>query len=150
MVFRSSERQENETRRAGLGFISYTGPCCVTNVSTQFLCFEECRNGPFFVGSLEFFPTKLFPSMVAAARERPLGNHVDQNLTKRFFNGACIFSHLFFAVTVACIAGAERQGERWKMEEGIGERRKETPLLVPFAFLSKSKTSNNYMDDLQS
>ena len=88
--------------------------------------------------------------MVAAARERPLGNHVDQNLTKRFFNGACIFSHLFFAVTVACIAGAERQGERWKMEEGIGERRKETPLLVPFAFLSKSKTSNNYMDDLQS
>lgn len=88
--------------------------------------------------------------MVAAARERPLGNHVDQNLTKRFFNGACIFSHLFFTVTVACIAGAERQGERWKMEDGIGERRKETPLLVPFAFLSKSKTSNNYMDNLQS
>ena len=141
---------ENETRRAGLGFISYTVTCCVTHASTQFLCFEECGNGPFFVGSLDFFFTKLLPSMVAAAREGPLGNHVDQNPTKRFLTALAFFSHLFFAVTVACLAGAESGGERWKMEEGIGERRKETPLLVPFAFLSKSKTSNNYMDDLQS
>ena len=88
--------------------------------------------------------------MVAVAREGPLGNHVDQNLTKRFLTALAFFSHLFFAVTVACLAGAESEGERWKMEEGIGERRKETPLLVPFAFLSKSKTSNNSINDLQS
>ena len=121
MVFRSSERQENETRRAGLGFISYTGPCCVTNVSTQFLCFEECRNGPFFVGSLEFFLTKLFPSMVAAARERPLGNHVDQNLTKRFFNGACIFFPL--VLCRHCSLHSRGRKARGKMENGRRNRR---------------------------
>jgi len=82
--------------------------------------------------------TEPFPSMVAAGREGPLGNHVDQNLTKRLFNGACIFPHLFFAVTVACLAGIERGGERRKMEEGIGERRKETPLLVRFVILFSS------------
>ena len=79
------------------------------------------------------FFTEPFPSMVAAGREGPLGNHVDQNLAKRLFNGACIFLHLFFAVTVACLAGVERGGERRK--EGIGERRKETPLLVRFVIL---------------
>lgn len=121
MVFLSSERQENETRRAGLGFISYTGPCCVTNVSTQFLCFEECRNGPFFVGSLEFFLTKLFPSMVAAARERPLGNHVDQNLTKRFFNGACIFFPL--VLCRHCSLHSRRRKGRGKVENGRRNRR---------------------------
>ena len=121
MVFRSSERQENETRRAGLGFISYTGPCCVTNVSTQFLCFEECRNGPFFVGSLEFFLTKLFPSMVAAARERPLGNHVDQNLTKRFFNGACIFFPL--VLCRHCSLHSRGRKARGKVENGRRNRR---------------------------
>ena len=121
MVFRSSERQENETRRAGLGFISYTGPCCVTNVSTQFLCFEECGNGPFFVGSLEFFLTKLFPSMVAAARERPLGNHVDQNLTKRFFNGACIFFPL--VLCRHCSLHSRGRKARGKVENGRRNRR---------------------------
>ena len=121
MVFLSSERQENETRRAGLGFISYTGPCCVTNASTQFLCFEECRNGPFFVGSLEFFLTKLFPSMVAAARERPLGNHVDQNLTKRFFNGACIFFPL--VLCRHCSLHSRRRKGRGKVENGRRNRR---------------------------
>ena len=121
MVFHSSERQENETRRAGLGFISYTGPCCVTNVSTQFLCFEECRNGPFFVGSLEFFLTKLFPSMVAAARERPLGNHVDQNLTKRFFNGACIFFPL--VLCRHCSLHSRGRKARGKVENGRRNRR---------------------------
>lgn len=121
MVFCSSERQENETRRAGLGFISYTGPCCVTNVSTQFLCFEECGNGPFFVGSLEFFLTKLFPSMVAAARERPLGNHVDQNLTKRFFNGACIFFPL--VLCRHCSLHSRDRKARGKVENGRRNRR---------------------------
>ena len=121
MVFHSSERQENETRRAGLGFISYTGPCCVTNVSTQFLCFEECGNGPFFVGSLEFFLTKLFPSMVAAARERPLGNHVDQNLTKRFFNGACIFFPL--VLCRHCSLHSRGRKARGKVENGRRNRR---------------------------
>ena len=121
MVFRSSERQENETRRAGLGFISYTGPCCVTNVSTQFLCFEECGNGPFFVGSLEFFLTKLLPSMVAAARERPLGNHVDQNLTKRFFNGACIFFPL--VLCRHCSLHSRGRKARGKVENGRRNRR---------------------------
>ena len=121
MVFRSSERQENETRRAGLGFISYTGPCCVTNVSTQFLCFEECGNGPFFVGSLEFFLTKLFPSMVAAARERPLGNHVDQNLTKRLFNGACIFFPL--VLCRHCSLHSRGRKARGKVENGRRNRR---------------------------
>ena len=135
MVFRSSERQEKETRRAGLGFISYTGPCCVTNVSTQFLCFEECGNGPFFVGSLEFFLTKLFPSMVAAARERPLGNHVDQNLTKRFFNGACIFFPL--VLCRHCSLHSRGRKARGKVENGRRNRReKETdsspcPFRVP-------------------
>ena len=121
MVFHSSERQENETRRAGLGFISYTGPSCVTNVSTQFLCFEECGNGPFFVGSLEFFLTKLFPSMVAAARERPLGNHVDQNLTKRFFNGACIFFPL--VLCRHCSLHSRGRKARGKVENGRRNRR---------------------------
>lgn len=121
MVFLSSERQENETRRAGLGFISYTGPCCVTNVSTQFLCFEECGNGPFFVGSLEFFLTKLFPSMVAAARKGPLGNHVDQNLTKRFFNGACIFFPL--VLCRHCSLHSRRRKVRGKVENGRRNRR---------------------------
>lgn len=134
----------------GLGLFHTQDRAVSPTYQLSFFVLKNAEMAHFFVGSLEFFLTKLFPSMVAAARERPLGNHVDQNLTKRFFNGACIFSHLFFAVTVACIAGAERQRERWKMEEGIGERRKETPLLVPFAFLSKSKTSNNYMDNLQS
>ena len=121
MVFCSSERQENETRRAGLGFISYTGPCCVTNVSTQFLCFEECGNGPFFVGSLAFFLTKLFPSMVAAARERPLGNYVDQNLTKRFFNGACIFFPL--VLCRHCSLHSRDRKARGKVENGRRNRR---------------------------
>lgn len=150
MIFRSSERQENETRRAGLGFISHPGPCCVTNASTQFLCFEECRNGPFFVGSLDFFSQNCSQEWLLQPEKDLLETTLIKTLRRGFLTALAFFSLLFFDVTVACIAGTERGGERWKMEEGIGERRKETPLLVPFAFLSKSKTSNNYMDHLQS
>lgn len=70
----------------------------------------------------------------------PLGNNVDQNLMKRLFRGACIFFPLVLCHHCSLL-GRLRKG-REKEENGRGnwegKERKETPVLVPFAFLSPS------------
>ena len=90
--------------------------------------FWRMRKWPIFCRVSWFFFsfTKVFPSMVAAAREGPLGNHVDQNLTKRLFDGACIF---FPTCSLPSLWPAwqaskgEGKGGKWKKELGREEKR---------------------------
>lgn len=105
----------------GLGLFHTQDRAVSPTYQLSFFVLKNAEMAHFFVGSLEFFLTKLFPSMVAAARERPLGNHVDQNLTKRFFNGA----YIFFPLVLCRLCSLHSRGRkaRGKVENGRRNRR---------------------------
>ena len=112
-------RKWNKAGRAWVYFILRTVLC--HQRINSFCLFWRMQKWPIFCRFSWFFFTKLFPSMVAAAREGPLGNHVDQNLTKRFFNGACIFFPL--VLCRHCSLHSRRRKGRGKVENGRRNRR---------------------------
>lgn len=121
---------KNETRRAGLGFISYTGPCCVTHPSTRFLCFEECGNGPFFVGSLDFFFLSQNCSQLWLLQ--PEKDLLETTLIKTLRRGF-LTALAFFSPLVLCrhcgLLGRRRKGRGKEENErrNWGEKKRDSP-----------------------